>query len=103
VRPEPRPGDELSAQELQIARRAADGLSNREIGQQLFISGGSDHILPVAVQQGNYKKNARHSTAIAAHEVFPGRDHYTCGEPGWEAVAGFALDWALNPVAGELD
>jgi hypothetical protein len=30
------------------------------------------------------------------------RDHYTCGEPGWEAVADFALDWALSPVPGAL-
>jgi DNA-binding CsgD family transcriptional regulator len=37
-RREPRPWDELTAQELQVARMAADGLSNREIGQQLFIS-----------------------------------------------------------------
>ena len=68
----------------------------------LFISGGSDHILPPVVQRQNYEKNARHSAAIAAHKVFPGRDHYTCGEPGWEAIADFALDWALNPIAGEL-
>jgi pimeloyl-ACP methyl ester carboxylesterase len=68
----------------------------------LFISGGSDHILPPVIQRHNYEKNARHSTAIAAHKLFPGRDHYTCGEPGWEAVADFALDWALAPVAGEL-
>jgi hypothetical protein len=46
--------------------------------------------------------NAKHSTAITAHKVFPGRDHCTCGEPGWEAVAEFALDWALGPVPGEL-
>ena len=30
--------DMLSAQELQIARLAADGLSNREIGERLYLS-----------------------------------------------------------------
>jgi DNA-binding CsgD family transcriptional regulator len=37
-RREPRPWDQLTAQELQIARMAAEGMSNREIGQQLYIS-----------------------------------------------------------------
>ena len=69
----------------------------------LFISGGSDHILPPAVQRENYDKNVKHSTAVTAHKVFHGRDHFTCGEPGWEAVADFALDWALAPVPGLLD
>jgi pimeloyl-ACP methyl ester carboxylesterase len=76
--------------------------SNDERAPLLFVSGGSDHILPTPVQRENYEKNAKHSTAIAAHKVFPGRDHFTCGEPGWEAVADFALDWALDPRAGEL-
>jgi DNA-binding NarL/FixJ family response regulator len=31
-------GDLLSPQELQIAQLAADGLSNREIGQRLYLS-----------------------------------------------------------------
>lgn len=68
----------------------------------LFISGGSDHILPPVVQDANYKRAAKHSAAISAHVTFPGRDHYTCGEAGWEDVADFALDWALDPVPGEL-
>ena len=37
-RRERRPWDQLTAQELQIAQLAADGLSNREIGGQLYIS-----------------------------------------------------------------
>ena len=68
----------------------------------LFISGGSDQILPPVVQRENYEKNVKHSTAVTAHKVFDGRDHFTCGEAGWEAVADFALDWALTPVPGVL-
>jgi hypothetical protein len=41
-----------------------------------------------------HQRNAKHSTAILAHKVFPGRDHDTCGEAGWEAVADFALEWS---------
>lgn len=68
----------------------------------LFIAGGNDHILPPAVQHENFEKNAKRSRAITAYKLFPGRSHYTCGERGWEAVADFALDWALAPTAGDL-
>jgi alpha-beta hydrolase superfamily lysophospholipase len=76
--------------------------ANDDRAPLLFISGGSDHILPPAVQRENYEKNAGHSAAIAAHKVFDARDHFTCGEPGWEQVADFALDWSLAPVPGVL-
>ncbi|MFE3229363.1 alpha/beta hydrolase [Nocardia sp. NPDC059228] len=76
--------------------------SNDDRAPLLFIAGGHDHILPHAIQHENYKKWAKNSTAITAYELFEGRDHFTCGEPGWEDVADFALEWALNPVAGEL-
>lgn len=69
----------------------------------LFISGACDRILPPAVQRENYDRNIKHSTAVTACKVFDGRGHFTCGEPGWESVADFALDWALAPVPGVLD
>lgn len=76
--------------------------ANDDRAPLLFISGGNDHAVPPPVQQANYKKHAKHSEAITAHKVFEGRDHFTCCEAGWEAVADFALEWAQHPVAGEL-
>jgi pimeloyl-ACP methyl ester carboxylesterase len=77
--------------------------ANDDRAPLLFISGGNDNILPPAVQRENFEKNAKHSRAITAYKLFPGRSHYTCGEKGWEEVADFALDWSLAPSAGELD
>lgn len=76
--------------------------ANDDRAPLLFIAGGDDHILPPAVQHENYMKNAKHSTAMTAYKLFPGRDHFTCGAPGWEKVADFALNWALEPTAGEI-
>ena len=77
--------------------------ANDDRAPLLFIAGGNDHILPPAVQHENFEKNAKHSRAVTAYKLFPGRCHYTCGEKGWEEVADFALDWALSPAAGDLD
>jgi pimeloyl-ACP methyl ester carboxylesterase len=60
----------------------------------LFIGGGEDHIMPPSVN----KSNANHykSLALTEYHEFAGRSHWTCGEPGWEDVADFALDWAVK-------
>jgi pimeloyl-ACP methyl ester carboxylesterase len=60
----------------------------------LFIAGGEDHIMPPSVN----KSNANHykSSAVTEYHEFAGRSHWTCGEPGWEQVADFALDWAVK-------
>jgi alpha-beta hydrolase superfamily lysophospholipase len=61
----------------------------------LFISGGEDNIMPATLNQSN----ARHyNTGVIAYKEFPSRSHYTVGEDGWEEVADYALNWALNPT-----
>jgi pimeloyl-ACP methyl ester carboxylesterase len=61
----------------------------------LFIGGGEDHVIPAKVSRkmaGKY----RNSNALASYKEFPGRSHFTAGEPGWEEVADFALSWATE-------
>jgi pimeloyl-ACP methyl ester carboxylesterase len=60
----------------------------------LFIGGGADHIMPPSVNKSN-AKHYKSDTDTDYHE-FPGRSHWTCGEPGWEEVADHALSWAVE-------
>ena len=59
--------DELTAQELQIAQLAAEGLSNREIGQKLFVSPRtvSTHLYRIYPKLGI---SARSQLAVALSE-----------------------------------
>jgi len=59
----------------------------------LFIAGGADHIMPPSVNRSNADHYSKSEARTDFHE-FPGRSHWTCGEPGWEAVADYALEWA---------
>ena len=58
----------------------------------LFIAGGADHIVPPAVNKSNFGKYT--SRAFTEYKEFPGRSHYTVGQPGWEDVADYAIQWA---------
>jgi pimeloyl-ACP methyl ester carboxylesterase len=68
----------------------------------LFIAGGNDHIMPAAVNRSN-AKHYKKSPAVTDYYEFEDRDHWTCGAPGWEAVADHALDWALRHAASRPD
>jgi len=61
----------------------------------LFIAGSKDHIMPPAVNKSN-AKHYKKSSALTDYHEFEGRDHWTCAAPGWEAVADYALEWALE-------
>jgi alpha-beta hydrolase superfamily lysophospholipase len=63
----------------------------------LFLAGGADRIIPPAVNRENARRYRR-SSALTAYREFPGRSHFTVGQPGWEEVADYALSWALTPT-----
>lgn len=58
----------------------------------LFIAGGSDTIIPPALNRKNARAYTDTNSRVDFHE-FPGRGHYICGQPGWQEVAEYCLDW----------
>ena len=68
----------------------------------LFIAGGSDHIVPPAINKSNVRKYVNGSTAITDYREFPNRTHHTVGQKGWEEVADFAISWAETNARGQV-
>jgi pimeloyl-ACP methyl ester carboxylesterase len=58
----------------------------------LFIGGGNDHIFPPSLTK-NIAARYRDASSRVDVRIFEGRSHFTCGEPGWEMVADYILDW----------
>ncbi len=69
---------------------------NDERAPLLFISGSDDHLMPPSIQ----KSNAKHYKSDTLTEVkeFTG-PHLLPAREGWEEVADYALDWALEHAA----
>jgi len=65
----------------------------------LLIAGGSDHLVTTGYTKANVELIAR-SPAVTAFKEFPGRPHFTGAVDGWEEVADYALEWAVNPELG---
>ncbi|MEO6828284.1 MAG: hypothetical protein ABI164_00635 [Acidobacteriaceae bacterium] len=38
----------------------------------------------------------RQSNSVTDYKEFPERSHFTLGQPGWEEVADYALNWAVE-------
>jgi alpha-beta hydrolase superfamily lysophospholipase len=64
----------------------------------LLIAGGSDHVVPAAVDKQASKRFAR-GEALTEYKEYPGRSHFTIGQDGWEEVADYALQWATENAA----
>ena len=58
----------------------------------LFVGGGKDHIFPPSLTRtiaGKYKDPGSRVDV----KIFEGKSHFICGEPGWEEVADYVLNW----------
>jgi pimeloyl-ACP methyl ester carboxylesterase len=64
----------------------------------LLIAGGRDHISPASLTKANFDL-FKDSKAITDYKEFPERSHFTIGEKGWEAVADYAIEWAVAHAA----
>jgi len=72
--------------------------ANEDRAPLLIIAGGEDNIMPPSVNESN-AKHYRRSKAVTDYKEFPGRSHFTVGQEGWEEVADYALDWAVENAA----
>jgi len=68
--------------------------NNPDRAPLLFISGSHDHLMPPSIQQSN-AAHYRAEGLITEVKEFEG-PHLLPAQDGWEAVADYALDWALR-------
>jgi pimeloyl-ACP methyl ester carboxylesterase len=60
----------------------------------LFVSGSEDHLMPPKVQASNAKHYK--SNTITEVKLYEGYAHLLPAQEGWEEIADFVLDWALE-------
>jgi pimeloyl-ACP methyl ester carboxylesterase len=58
----------------------------------LLIAGSDDHIIPASLNRDNFHRYDK-TPALTEFREFPGRNHWTIAESGWQDVAAFALEW----------
>jgi pimeloyl-ACP methyl ester carboxylesterase len=58
----------------------------------LLMAGGADHIIPPALNESNFQ-HYRSGSGLTEFREYPGRDHLTILEKGWEDLADYALSW----------
>lgn len=64
----------------------------------LLIAGGKDLIADASMTRAIYDHQKK-AASRTDFKLYPDRSHWTCAEPGWEAVADLALDWTVKHAA----
>ena len=65
----------------------------------LLIGGSIDLIADASMTRAIYEKQKR-APSRTDLKIFEGRSHWTCIDAGWEAVADYALSWAIDHAEG---
>ena len=73
----------------------AINFSNPERPPLLIIAGSEDHISPISLNRKLFKLQSQASSATELKE-YEGRPHFMAGLDGWEEIADYALNWALE-------
>ena len=68
----------------------------------LLVAGEKDHIAPPSVTKANFNLYKK-SRAVTDYKEFEGRSHWIVGQQGWEEVADFALDWAVEHARAHVE
>ncbi|MBF4519277.1 alpha/beta hydrolase [Flavobacterium sp. ANB] len=58
----------------------------------LFLSGSDDTIIPSSLNYCNFKKY-KNLHSITCYKEFSGKNHFVLGQPNWEKVALFIVNW----------
>jgi pimeloyl-ACP methyl ester carboxylesterase len=61
----------------------------------LLIGGTADNLAPPSVTR-SIANHHRKSTALTGYREFSGRSHLSIAEPGWQEIADYALEWAIE-------
>ncbi|PJJ85035.1 alpha/beta hydrolase [Mucilaginibacter auburnensis] len=65
---------------------------NRPHAPLLFLAGSTDRFIPASLNYSNYKKY-NHTASVIDFKEFANRNHFVLGQPGWQELAGYILNW----------
>lgn len=78
-----------------VVGKIAINWRNPDRAPLLLIGGERDLIADASMTRAIYRKQSL-APSTTEYKEFQGRSHWTGIDPGWEAVADYALDWAVK-------